>query len=402
VHGCPLARLGTRDSGGMNVYVHRLASALGRLGCQVDIFTRVHNTEEPSIVELDENTRLIHLEAGPVDAPKADLVHYLPDFLSQLKGFQQDNGLVYDTIHSHYWLSGWVGNELATEWGVPHVATFHTLAEVKNRARVGEGDAGPRSGIERSVTAAADGIVVSTGHERAALAQLYDMPEEKVYVIPAGVDLDLFKPGDQAAARDQLGLNGDRMLLYVGRLEPIKGLEVLMYTLGSMEESGNVRLLVIGGDGEHDEGHQKMMGLAKELNIEDRVDFLGSLSHGLLPLYYQAVDVCVVPSYYESFGLVALEAMACGTPVVGSRVPGLETIVRDNWSGYLVPWHCPDAFVDRIEVLLANEDLRHSMGEEAQVTAAGMSWDRMAVSVAEVYAELEEHGTQRLPSPLKG
>ena len=393
MHGCPLARLGTRDSGGMNVYVHRLASALGRLGCQVDIFTRVHDTEEPSIVELDENTRLIHLEAGLVDAPKADLVHYLPDFLSQLKGFQQDNGLVYDTIHSHYWLSGWVGNELATEWGVPHVATFHTLAEVKNRARVGEGDAGPRSGIERNVTAAADGIVVSTGHERAALAQLYDVPKEKVYVIPAGVDLDLFKPGDQAAARDQLGLNGDRMLLYVGRLEPIKGLEVLMYTLGSMEEPGNVRLLVIGGGGEHDEGYQKMIGLARELNIEDRVDFLGSLSHGLLPLYYQAADVCVVPSYYESFGLVALEAMACGTPVVGSRVPGLETIVRDNWSGYLVPWHCPDAFVDRIEVLLANEDLRHSMGEEAQVTAAGMSWDRMAVSVAEVYAELEEHGT---------
>lgn len=397
-----MARLGTRDSGGMNVYVHRLASALGRLGCQVDIFTRAHGTEEASIVELDENTRLIHLEAGPVDAPKADLVNYLPDFLSELKRFQQDNGLAYDTIHSHYWLSGWVGNELAMEWGVPHVATFHTLAEVKSRARVGEGDAGPRSGVEQKVTAAADGIVVSTAHERTALAQLYDVPEEKVYVIPAGVDLDLFKPGDQAAARDQLGLNGDRVLLYVGRMEPIKGLEVLMYTLGSMEEPVDVRLLVIGGDGEDDEGYQRMLGLAQELNIEDRVDFLGSLSHRLLPLYYQAADVCVVPSYYESFGLVALEAMACGTPVVGSRVPGLETIVRDNWSGYLVPWHCPDAFVDRIEVLLANENLRHSMGEEAQITAAGMSWDHMAVSVAEVYVELEERGTRRLTRPLKG
>ena len=388
MHGCPLARLGTRDSGGMNVYVHRLASALGRLGCQVDIFTRVHDTEEPSIVELDENTRLIHLEAGLVDAPKADLVHYLPDFLSQLKGFQQDNGLVYDTIHSHYWLSGWVGNELATEWGVPHVATFHTLAEVKNRARVGEGDAGPRSGIERNVTAAADGIVVSTGHERTALAQLYDVPEEKVYVIPAGVDLDLFKPGDQAAARDQLGLNGDRMLLYVGRLEPIKGLEVLMYTLGSMEEPGNVRLLVIGGGGEHDEGYQKMIGLARELNIEDRVDFLGSLSHGLLPLYYQAADVCVVPSYYESFGMVALESMACGTPVVATRVGGLPTIVHHGHTGYLKSWRCPESFANSVEMIISSSGLQESMGAAARRRAEGMGWDNVALMVGDEYRAL--------------
>ena len=379
----------------MNVYVHRLASALGRLGCQVDIFTRTHDTNEPSIVELDENTRLVHIDAGPGEAPKDELFRYLPDFLSGLRAFQRDNGIEYDTVHSHYWLSGWVGEELAQEWGVPHVATFHTLAEVKSRARAGEGDAGPRSGIEKKITEAADGIVVSTGHERTALSQLYGAGEERVHVIPAGVDLAQFKPGDQRSARDQLGLNGDRMLLYVGRLDPIKGLELLMYTLGSMEEPDDVRLLVIGGDGEDDEGYRRMKGLAKKLDIQDRVDFLGSLSHTLLPLYYQAADVCVVPSYYESFGLVALESMACGTPVVGSRVPGLETIVRDNWSGYLVPWHCPDAFVDRIEVLLANEDLRHSMGEEAQITAAGMSWDRMAVSVAEVYAELGERGARR-------
>jgi len=372
----------------MSVYVHELARGLGRRGFHVDIYTRRHDPHEAMIVALDENVRVIHLKAGPPGAPKEDLFCYLPRLLSRLKAFQQRHQLTYDLIHSHYWLSAWVGDALAREWGVPHVATFHTLAEVKSRARAGEDEAGPRSVTERRVAAAADSIIVFTAHERGALRRLYDVSEEKVCVVPAGVDLALFRPGDQRAARDRLGLNGHCTLLYVGRLAPIKGVEVLMHTVASTEAPRAVRLLVVGGSGEHDREYQRMRHLVRELAIQDRVDFLGSLNHDLLPLYYQAADVCVVPSYYESFGLVALEAMACGTPVVASRVAGLQTIVRDNRSGYLVPWHCPDAFADRLEVLLANDILRESMGREARSIAQSMSWDGTASGVAQVYAGL--------------
>ena len=281
-----------------------------------------------------------------------------------------------------------MGDALAREWGVPHVTTFHTLAEIKSRARAGEGEAWPRSITESRIAAAVDRIIVSTAHERGALRRLYNAREEKARVVPGGVDLALFRPGDQWAARNQLGLNGHCTLLYVGRLEPIKGLEVLIHTMAFIEAPRTVRLLVVGGSGGHDQEYQRMKRLTRELAIQDRVDCLGSLSHHLLPLYYQAADVCVVPSYYESFGLVALEAMACGTPVVAARVGGLQTIIKDSRNGYLVQWHCPDAFVDRIEVLLANETLRRSMGKAAWSYAQGVGWDRTAARIAKVYESL--------------
>ena len=388
VHGCPLARLGSKDTGGMSVYVHQLALSLGRLGFQVDIYTRVHDSHDSQTVDLGENARVIHVPAGPAGAPKEDLFHYLPRFLSRVRAFQKRHRLTYDLIHSHYWLSGWVGEALSKEWDVPHVATFHTLAEIKTRARIGEEEAGPRSATEHQVVAAADRIIVSTAHEMGALQRLYGAQEDRLRVVNPGVDLSLFQPGDQRAARDQLGINGYHTLLYVGRLEPIKGLDVLLHTMASIEAPRAVQLLVAGGGDAQDEGSQRMKRLTHELAIQDRVDFLGNLDHNLLPLYYQAADVCVVPSYYESFGLVAMEAMACGTPVVASRVPGLQAIVRDNHSGYLVPWHCPDAFTDRLEVLLANDALRESMGKEALSTAQDMGWDRAAAAVSEVYEEL--------------
>ena len=388
VHGCPFARLGARDTGGMNVYVRQLAASLGRTGYSVDIFTRDHGCKHQHIISLNENTRVIHIKAGPNDAPKEDLFSYLPDFVSGLRRFQSQNGLKYDLIHSHYWLSGWVGMGLARAWGVPHVTTFHTLSEIKSRARVGEQEAGPRSDTERRIAAAVDRVVVSTAHEHGALRSFYQAPKDRVTVVPAGVDLTLFQPGDQQLARDQLGLNGHHTLLYVGRMEPIKGLDVLLHTIAYLETPRPVQLLVVGGNGDHDQRLDEAKALVDSLEIQDRVEFLGSLDQQQLPSYYQAADVCVVPSYYESFGLVALEAMACGTPVVASRVPGLQAIVSDNRSGYLVPWHCPDAFADRLEVLLANDALRTSMGKEARNVAQELSWDRTSSAVAKVYAGL--------------
>ncbi|MBI4201142.1 MAG: glycosyltransferase [Chloroflexi bacterium] len=388
LHSCPLARLGARDTGGMSVYVRRLAEGLGRLGFRVDIYTRAHNASEPQVVELDAGTRVIHIKAGHIAAPKERLVRHLPAFLSRLKAFQRRERLKYALVHSHYWLSGWAGNALAREWGVPHVTTFHTLAEIKSRAHIGAGEAWPRSATESQVVASVNRIVVSTAHEKGALQRLYNADAEKIRVVPGGVDLARFQPGDQRAARDRLGLNGHSTILYVGRLDPIKGLEVMMRTVAVMNAPRHIQLLVVGGGGDKDMEYVRMKRLACELAIQDRVEFLGSLSNDQLPTYYQAADVCVVPSYYESFGLVALEAMACGTPVVASRVPGLETIIQDNRSGYLVPWHCPDAFADRLEILLVNESLRRSIGVNGRERAAGMGWERTAVGVAGVYADL--------------
>ena len=388
VHGCPLAPLGGKDTGGMSVYVHQLARELGQLGLNVDVYTRAHAPGDPLVIPLHENAQVVHIPAGPYHASKEAIPGYLDTFLSGVRAFQQEHGLSYDLLHSHYWLSGWAGETLAMEWGVPHVATFHTLAEIKHRARVGEREPDLRVRVEHRVTASADRIVVSTTHEERALQRLYHVAKEKVDVISPGVDLSTFHPASQKDARERLGLNGDRTLLYVGRIEPIKGLEVLLRTMASIGEPHNVRLLVIGGGTEPDPETERLKHLIRELFIDEQVDFLGSLDHDLLPLYYQAADVMVVPSYYESFGLVALEAMACGTPVVAARVGGLQTMIKDSRNGYLVPWHCADAFADRLEVLLANETLRRSMGEAARNYAQSVGWDRTAALTAEVYQGL--------------
>lgn len=388
VHGCPLGRLGSKDVGGMSVYVHQLALGLGRLGFEVDIYTRDHGPHESSIINLGDNVRVVHLVAGPVGAAKEDLYKYLPEFLLQVKIFVQRHLLSYDIVHSHYWLSGWVGQALVRDWGVSHLVTFHTLAEIKTRARIGEGEGEARSLTEHRLVSTADRIIASTYHELGELQHLYHATASNISVIPAGVDLNVFMPGDRQAARAQLGLDDVLTILYVGRFEAIKGLEVLLYALTSLEVSGRFRLLVAGGGAPMNEGHARMGRLVKELDIEDNVEFLGGVGHGTLPMYYHAAHVCVVPSYYESFGLVALEAMACGTPVVAARVGGLPSIVQDNRTGYLVPWHCPDAFADRLEVLLSNDSLRESMAEHASIIARQMSWDNTVSATAEVYSEL--------------
>ena len=388
VHGCPLAQPGGKDTGGMSVYVQQLACELGELGLEVDVYTRSHDPQEPQIVPLSAKARVVHVQAGPHNASKRAIPAYLDTFLAGLRAFQQAHGLNYDLVHSHYWLSGRVAVALAREWKVPHIATFHTLAEIKRRSRVGEREPNLRISVEHQVAHSADRIVVSTSHEQRALRRLYGVPEEPVRVIPPGVDLGLFHPGSQEAARQRLGLNGEGVLLYVGRIEPIKGLEVLLHTMATMEGPDYPRLLVVGGGTDPDPEKERLKQLSRELFLDDRVDFLGSMEHHLLPLYYQAADVAVVPSYYESFGLVALEAMACGTPVVATRVGGLQSMVKDSRTGYLVPWHCPDAFADRLEVLLTNEALRKSMGSAAHTFATGMGWDRTAARVAGVYESL--------------
>ena len=372
----------------MNVYVLQLARELALRGNRVDVYTRYHDPKDPQIVELSEGARVIHLKAGPYFKAKESLYEYIPEFLGNLRSFQQSEGIDYDLIHSHYWLSGRVGTILSERWDVPHVATFHTLAKTKLMARAGERESELRNTAEMRVADAADAIVVSTQQEKQDLARFYQTSPHKVQVIPAGVDLDLFRPVNRAKARQVLGLTDKRVILYVGRLEPLKGLDILIRAIALLEGSAETRLLIVGGTHGLDRELGRLKSLAFRLGIEGRVTFTGAVKQAELPNYYSAADVFVLPSYYESFGLVALESMACGTPVVASRVGGLSTFVRDGEVGYLVPWHCPEPFAQRLDMLLANPTLREAMGKAARAEARGMGWSVVADRMLNFYSSL--------------
>jgi D-inositol-3-phosphate glycosyltransferase len=404
VHGCPLDQLGSREVGGMQVYVRELSRELGRQGLHVDVFTRRTDPNLPRVVEFGERARVIHLDAGPARRiDKNSVVQHLPAFIDNLERFNERERIEQHYVHSHYWLSGWVGARLAEVWAAPHVTTFHTLGRVKNRANQGAGGPGTRwvgqleserrIEIERRVIRRADAIVASTEHERGALMEHYGARRESVVVIPPGADLSTFRPVDRAAARCELGLEGE-VLLFVGRIDPVKGLDTLLEAVKLLERRAGLRLLVVGGSPpgtpprqiDHDE--RGLRDLARRLGVDDRVRWLGPIEQERLPHYYGAADVVVVPSRYESFGLVALEALACGAAVVASRVGGLPTIVRDGENGLLVPWRTPEAFAERIEQILEDPGLAARLRAAAPKSMARFSWVATAGRVIELYREL--------------
>ena len=388
VHTCPVVRLGEKDTGGMNVYVRQVAAELGRLGNLVDIYTRYHGDEHKEVIDVGPNARLIHLRAGPPDEAKKNLHFRVPGFVEGVRTRQSGEGIYYDLIHSHYWLSGRAGTELNTTWRVPHVATFHTLGRKKLRARVGESEPELRMRSESSTMEAVDAVLVSTPEEQEDVSRLYGVDPGKVRVVPGGVNLALFAPMDRSVARRKLGIGDEKVVLSVGRMEPLKGLDVLLGALQRMDDLGNTRLLIVGGAPGQDRELDRLKHMAGALGVLDRITFAGSVSHGDLPVYYSAADVFAMPSYHESFGLAALEAMACGIPVVASRVGGLKTFVNNGVTGYLIPWHCPEPFAEQLEIVLANPALRDSMGSAARVKAETMGWRKVAGTLAEIYGGL--------------
>jgi len=360
---------------------------MGRRAHTMDIFTRRTDAHIPRITVIDERTRVIQITAGPLDAGKTHLRSFLPQFRDGVLAFQKQGGRTYDLVHSHYWLSGWVGQTLKTAWQVPHVIMFHTLGEVKNRHHLDELEPVSRIAGERMVAHSADRVICASQGEKEMLGSLYGVPPSRVTVVPCGVDTDVFRPLDKADVRRRLGLSPkERIVLFVGRIEPLKGIDVLLRAVSNLD--GRFRVLVIGGDGKDVARKSELAALAAELRIADKVTFLDAVPHAELPLYYNAADICVVPSYYESFGLVAVEAMACGVPVIASRVGGLKETVQDGQTGYLVPWLCPEPFAERLELLLNNEPLRLSLGREARTAAERYHWSEVATRVEGVYHEL--------------
>jgi D-inositol-3-phosphate glycosyltransferase len=403
VHSSPLARLGGREAGGMNVYVRELARELGRRDVAVDIFTRSQHRGEPQIVHLGRHTRVVTLRTGPaVPYNKNWVLDYMPEFVSRIRCFADGQDLTYDIIHSHYWLSGVAALELRKMWGTPVVHMFHTLGAMKNEvaqsALWSETDA--RIAVERRLLHEADAIVAATPLDRAQMQFHYGVDMARIMVLPCGVNTQTFRPYDQADARKQLGLPSSptKLVLFVGRIEPLKGLDTLIQAIALLaanqpELRSHLQLLVVGGDthinaDQWGSEQQRLQALVDQLNISDVVRFMGSRPQSQLPLLYSAADMVAVPSHYESFGLVALEAQACGTPVIASRVGGLTYTIQDNVSGFLVPPKQPAAFAERIASLLLHEGLREEMGAHAIINAQSYAWSRIAERMLEFYQSI--------------
>jgi D-inositol-3-phosphate glycosyltransferase len=399
-HTSPLARPGGAKAGGLNVYVLELARNLAARGCDIDIFTRAAAPGLPLADELAPGLRVINLSAGPASPMAPEQVHeHLDAFTAAVFDFAAAEGISYDVVHSHYWLSGLVGARLKARWQVPHVVMFHTLGEIKNRASYGEHEPPQRIAAEGEVLRSADRVICATDQEAASLRQLYGAGADQVAVIPLGVDLERFRPVAKGDAREALGLTHDeRIILFVGRIEPLKGLDILINAAAMLESDVDCSVLVVGGDEASQPQVDQLTELARDRGLENRIAFVGAVDHDTLPLYYNAADVCVVPSHYESFGLVAVEAMASGVPVVASRVGGLAGTVKDGETGYLIPWLCPEPFAERIELLLENEPLRNNLGLAAREAMTRYRWENVAGAVLELYESLIRRTPAASPS----
>jgi len=402
-HTCPLATLGGKDTGGMNVYVRDLTRQLGQMGIHVDVFTRSQDDHVPHVLhELGYGNRVVHVPAGPeIPVAKQELADYIPEFVEGVKQFAAEKDIRYHIIHSHYWMSGIAAESLSEAWGgTPILHMFHTLGEMKNRVARSEAEREGQYRIngEKQVLRRADRVVVATLAELTQLRFLYKANDRKLVVIPPGVDVCHFYPIPADEAKMYVGLKPeDRMVLFVGRIEPLKGVDTLIQAMSCLQwkEERPVHLAIIGGDpaASPEEMSAEMARLQKlcdDLAVGQTVVFLGKRDQDKLPYYYSAAELVVMPSHYESFGMVALEAMACGTPVIASEVGGLAYLVRDGETGFTIPDQEPETLCEKISWLLNDHHLHETMSRRAVEYAQDYAWEKIAKQIVDVYKSLLE------------
>lgn len=407
LHTSPLAQPGTGDGGGMNVYVRELATALARTGATCDVFTRSWSADLPPVVDVEPGLRVHHVPAGPLapvakEALPAVVDEFTDGVLARMTGADpaaDDEAGPYEAVHANYWLSGLAGHAIKHELDLPLVSTFHTLDRVKAEAVPEEVEAHTaqrRSEAEASIIRCSDAILASCSVEADQIADLYHAERSRIVVVAPGVDHACFGPGHPPQARRALGLPPDgTMLLFVGRIQPLKGADMAVRTLAELSDRGRrqgrtYRLVVVGGpSGPHgDEAYKGLVDLAGHLGVGEQLTLVEPQPHELLSTYYRAADACLVPSRSESFGLVALEAAACGTPVVASAVGGLTTLVDDGRTGFLVDEANPVAYAERVERIVAEPLLAERLATAAVLRAREYTWREAAARLRSVHDRL--------------
>jgi len=390
MHTSPVAQPGIGDGGGMNIYVRSLASALARAGVACDVYTRAEHPGQPPLVTVEPNFRVINVPAGPLSSvPKEALPGLVDEFTEAMLSRIRSCGRDYEVLHANYWLSGQVAHRLKHELSLPMVATFHTLALVKRNGFSSAEEAPGRVQGETDIIRCADLILASTLDEAGLLGSLYGADPDRIEVLPPGVDHRVFSPGDREEARARLGHPGERVLLFVGRIQPLKGLDLAVQALAEIDDA---ILWAVGGPSGADGPAEldRVQKLAGDLGVADRLLILPPRPHHELADYYRAADVCLVPSLTESFGLVALEAAACAAPVVAASVGGLRSIVVDGETGFLVEGRDPLEWATAVALLLDDRDLADSMGARASARSGRWSWCMTAARLRRLCTDLVE------------
>jgi D-inositol-3-phosphate glycosyltransferase len=389
LHTSPLAQPGQGDSGGMNVYVRELVSALAQAGVQADVFTRRSDLDVPDVVDVEPGFRVVHVDAGPVGLAKEQLPDVVDEFADGVASHLADLGDV-DALHANYWLSGVAGHRLKHELDLPLVSTFHTLARVK--AETGDAEPERRVRAEAEVIGCSDAILASCEAEADQLERLYGADRSRIELVAPGVDHAFFSAGPRDGARtalQHLDLGDGPVLLFVGRIQPLKGLDVAVRALAALRRP-DARLVVVGGASGAEGAAEvdRIDKLIAELGVSDQVRMVEPVPHHLLSTYYRAADLVLVPSRSESFGLVALEAAACGTPVVAAAVGGLRTLVDHGRTGFLVDGRDPAVFASYAEQILDAPALADELSRQAARRAANYTWSTAAGRLRRIYGDL--------------
>lgn len=412
-HTCPLATLGGKDTGGMNVYVRDLTRYLGELGIHADVFTRSQDEHVPHVLhDLGYGNRIVHIPAGPeTPLPKEQLYTHLDTFTENIQEFARSKNIHYDLIHSHYWLSGLAALKLRERWQAPVLQMFHTLAYLKNRIARSpqELEGSLRLTSERKIVREVDGIITATEIEKDELRQHYAADPQKITVLPPGVDLGRFYPIPQDEAKAVIGIPPtEKVILYVGRIEPLKGIDNLLKAIALLRKSDVLTscphyVAIIGGDPDKprellDQEMRHLQDMNRCLGLDDMVVFLGKKAQDSLPYYYSASEVVVMPSHYESFGMVALESMACGTPVIATKVGGLELLVQDEITGLNVPDDDPQSLAEQLRRMLCKEGLREELRKNCLEFAKGFSWSIITRELLTIYQRMAAVPSQDHPA----
>ncbi len=385
IHSSPLGALGTKDTGGMSTYLLGLTEALGASGHLVDIYTRALTGTNNQVVEVSTNVRLISINDGLNLLNKYELAQHANLLSEMIDDFSHHHNLHYDLLFSHYWISGLVGQLLQSKWQLPHLLMFHTLGRAKNELCPGESEPLERLAVEEKLALNADLLIVATQSERKRLLNYFSLDPNRIQVIPVGIDRHHFRPLDRSSAKEKIGIGTEKIILSVGRLEPVKGFDLLLAAAALIDPVFDLKVVIVGGDDQNRDLEADLKKTADRLKLTDRVIFAGRAAYDSLPYYYNAAAVTVIPSYYESFGLVAIESLACNTPLIAGPVgvilelaalPGSESHI------HLVPERNPALWAAKIKEVLSAPQLIAK--EDANHLLEGYSWPAAAKRFADI------------------